>query len=140
MSVEFFVDTNVFIYQLEGLDERKKRIADNIVEAAFGNGCISFQVVQECLNITMRKAEVPLGAGDAQRYLDHVLRPLWRVMPSVQLYRNSIGIQARYQYGFYDSVIIAAAQEAGCKRLLTEDMQSGQRIDGLIIENPFMVS
>lgn len=140
MSAEFFVDTNIFIYQLEALDARKKQIADGIVDDALSNGCISFQVIQECLNTVVRKAEIPLDANDAQRYLDEVLRPLWRVMPSTRLYRDGLDVQARYQYSFYDSLIIAAALEAGCKRLLTEDLQHGQQIYGLKIENPFLLS
>jgi predicted nucleic acid-binding protein len=140
MSVEFFVDTNVFIYQIEALDERKKSIADSIIEKALGNGCISFQVVQECLNTIVRKADIPLNAGDAQRYLEDVLRPLWRVMPSAKLYQTGLELQDRYQYGFYDSLIIAAALEAGCTRLLTEDMQHGQKIERLTIKNPFLDS
>lgn len=38
----------------------------------------------------------------------------------------------------YDSLIVAAALEAGCTRLLTEDLQHGQRIETLIVENPFI--
>lgn len=47
-------------------------------------------------------------------------------------------IRSRYHYGFYDSLIVAAALEAGCARLSTEDLQHGQKIEGLLIENPFL--
>ena len=60
-------------------------------------------------------------------------------MPSHALYRRALEIQARYRYGFYDSLIIAAALEAGCQRLLSEDMQHGQQIEHLRIVNPFLV-
>jgi predicted nucleic acid-binding protein len=52
MSAESFIDTNVFIYQLEALDARKTALADRIIRQGIetGNACISFQVVQECLN------------------------------------------------------------------------------------------
>ena len=43
----------------------------------------------------------------------------------------------RYAFSFYDSLTVAAALEGGCKRLLTEDLQHGQRIGALRIENPF---
>lgn len=140
MSAEVFVDTNVFVYQLEARDKRKKRIADGVIDDALTNGCISFQVVQECLNTVVRKAEIPLDAAGARRYLDNVLYPLWRVMPGRRLYNQGILLQARYQYSFYDSLIVAAALQAGCRRLLTEDLQHGQEIDGLRIENPFLLS
>jgi predicted nucleic acid-binding protein len=43
-----------------------------------------------------------------------------------------------YQLGFYDSLIVAAALHARCKRLLSEDLQHGQNIEGLVITNPFL--
>ncbi len=139
MSAESFIDTNLFIYQLEGSDERKAGIADAIIREGIGTGkaCISFQVVQECLNTVLRKAEIPLTAEQARRYLDAVLTPLFRVSPNVSLYRNALALQGRYRYGFYDSLIIAAALSAGCTRLWSEDLQHGQRIGELVIENPF---
>ena len=57
--------------------------------------------------------------------------------PTPALYRRCLDVQERWKYGFYDSLIVAAALEAGCKRLLSEDLQHGQRIEGLRIENPF---
>lgn len=142
MPAEIFLDTNLFVYQLESLDEIKAPIADRIIGegVSSGNACISFQVVQECLNTFTRKAEIRLGPVDIMDYLDAVLAPLMRVGASTGLYRKAIEIQARYGYSFYDALIIAAALEAGCKRLLTEDMQHGQQIEGMVIENPFLVA
>lgn len=139
MSVESFLDTNLFIYQLDASDHRKSEIADAIIRqgAETGNACVSYQVVQECLNIVLRKAEVPLDLSSARSYLDYVLGPLLRIPASIHLYHRGLDIQGRYGYGFYDSLIIAAALEAGCTRLLTEDMQAGQRIETLTIEDPF---
>jgi len=139
MSAEGFIDTNLFIYQLEALDERKSTIAGRIIRQGVetGNACISFQVVQECLNTVLRKAEIPLDSRGARAYLETVLAPLFRVPASIGLYHRSLDIQARYRYGFYDALIIAAALEAGCTRLYSEDLQHGQQIEGLTIENPF---
>jgi predicted nucleic acid-binding protein len=58
-------------------------------------------------------------------------------MPTQRLYEQALDIQSRYQYSFYDSLIIAAALDGGCTRLLSEDLQHGQRIESLTIENPF---
>ena len=139
MSVECFIDTNLFIYQLEALDGDKKAVADHIISAGIENrnACISFQVVQECLNTALRKAEIPLGTDEMRRYLGSVLAPLFRVPASISLYDRALGVQSRYRYGFYDALIIAAALDAGCARLLSEDMQDGQQIESLTIENPF---
>lgn len=139
MSVERFLDTNLFIYQLEATDRDKSPIADALIREAveMGTACISYQVVQECLNTVLRKAEIPLDITGARAYLDHVLSPLLRVMSSTHLYQRALDIKYRYRYGFYDSLIIAAALEAGCSRLLSEDLQDGQTIESLTIENPF---
>ncbi len=140
MSVENFLDTNLFIYQLETEDEDKAHIANRIIRTGIetGNACISFQVVQECLNTIVRKAQICLNKEQTVQYLDASLSPLLRIYPNVSFYRNSLNIQSRYQYSFYDSLIIAAALEAGCKTLYSEDMQHGQRIEQMTIQNPFI--
>ena len=102
MSVECFIDTNLFIYQLEAADERKRDLADRIIREGIetGNACISYQVVQECLNTVLRKAAVPLDNASARAYLDHVLAPLLRVSASIDLCHRGLDIQARYRFGF----------------------------------------
>ena len=140
MSAESFIDTNLFIYQLEASDERKSATADRIIRKGIEtrDACISFQVVQECLNTVLRKAEIPLSTDETKQYLDNVLAPLYRVPASLSLYRRALDLQTRYRYGFYDSLVIAAALDAGCTRLYSEDLQDGQRIEGLTIKNPFL--
>ena len=139
MSAEVFIDTNVLVYQIDARDPRKQAIAEHIVRQALltGDGCISFQVVQEWLNTVTRKAAIPLGLPQAQASLDTVLAPLCAVSTSVGLYRRALDLQQRWQFSFYDSLIVAAALESGCTRLLSEDLQHGQRIESLVIENPF---
>ncbi len=138
MSVDF-LDSNVFIYLFDPRDERKRTLARGLIDSAIetDRGCISFQVVQETLRVLTGKLSKPLSGDEAQAFLQHSLLPLWRVMPSPGLYGAALRLQARLGFSFYDALIVAAALEAGCKRLLTEDMQHGQRIDGLRIENPF---
>ncbi|HEY6133017.1 MAG TPA: PIN domain-containing protein [Rubrivivax sp.] len=139
MSAEVFIDTNVFVYHLDSTDQRKHRIAEGIVRDALANhrACISFQVVQECLNAATRKAAVPLTPEQARSYLDVVLLPLMQVVPSSALYHRAVDVQQRWKFSFYDSLIVAAALSAGCSRLLTEDLQHGQRIEALTVHNPF---
>ena len=139
MSAEVFIDTNVLVYQVDARDPQKQAIAERIVRQALltGDGCISFQVVQEWLNTVTRKAAIPLGLPQAQAFLDTVLAPLCAVSSSVGLYRRALDLQQRWQFSFYDSLIVAAALESGCTRLLSEDLQHGQRIESLVIENPF---
>ena len=101
------------------------------------SACISFQVVQETLRVLTEKLPRPADADAAQTFFVHTLQPLWRVMPSAGLYGEALRIKGRWKFSFYDALIVAAALEAGCKRLYSEDLQHGQRIEGLRIENPF---
>jgi predicted nucleic acid-binding protein len=135
-----FLDSNVFLYVFDRQDPRKRTKAQELIRDALqsGNAAISHQVVQETLNVLTGKLKTVAGPDEARRFMDAVLVPLWRVMPSLQLYRRGIAIQGRYGFHFYDSLIVAAALEAGCTRLLSEDLQHGQRIETLTVENPFL--
>jgi predicted nucleic acid-binding protein len=139
MSVEFFIDTNVLVYNLDTTDRRKQEIAEGIVREALvsGNACISYQVVQECSNVLLRKATKPLSVVQLRDYLEAVLLPLMQVPSSEALFHRALDVKARWQFGFYDSLIVAGAMLAGCKTLYSEDLQHGQRLDGLIVVNPF---
>lgn len=139
MSVDF-IDANIFIYLFDELDVRKRTISEELVAQAIGqdSGVISFQVVQETLCVITTKLKVPADPADAEILMQRVLKPLWRVMPSAELYTRTLELQSRYRFSFYDALIVAAALEAGCARLLTEDLQHGQQIEGLTIENPFL--
>ena len=136
---ESFLDTNVFLYQLDARDRRKHEVADGLVRRApaTGEACLSTQVVHECLHAAIRKAEIPLDLAGARRYLDVVLAPLCRVGASVELVRRGLDLQGRLSLSFYDSLIVAAALEAGCSRLWSEDLQDGLRVDRLTVRNPF---
>jgi predicted nucleic acid-binding protein len=139
MSVNFF-DTNVLIYLFDEEDQRKSDIARDQVSRALrtGESIISFQVVQETLNVITKKLLVPATPEQANTFLSRTLIPLWKVNPNREFYRRGLSIQSRYQYSFYDSLIIAAALEAGCKILYSEDMQHGQQVELLTIKNPFL--
>ena len=140
-SALHFLDTNIFVYLFDATDKRKRGIAHNLVDTAlsYGSGCISHQVVQETLNVITRKLAKVLSADDARTFMTHSLLPMWRVMPSAALYAKGLQLQTRWKLSYYDALIVAGALEAGCARLLSEDMQHGQRIEALRIENPFRV-
>ncbi|MBK6960927.1 MAG: PIN domain-containing protein [Gammaproteobacteria bacterium] len=139
MSGGDFFDTNVFIYLFDDADARKQAIAQSLVSRALaaGDAAISFQVVQETLHVLTRKFTRQVTPEVAAQILQNSLLPLWRVQPSPALYARALALQERYAFSFYDSLIIAAALEAGSQRLLTEDLHNGQQIDGLTIHNPF---
>ncbi len=138
MSGDFF-DSNVLLYTFDETDSRKQATAERLVGQALESrsASISFQVVQESLSVLSRKFSVTATPEDARKFLEQVLIPLWDVMPTAHLYARTLEIQERYGFHFYDALIVAAALSAGCSRLLSEDLQDGQRIEGLTIVNPF---
>ena len=81
MSVEDFIDSNVFIYMFDETDAHKRQLAENLVRRSLEDSiaCISYQVVQETMNIVIGK----LGATPetARLFLEDVLTPLWGFVP-----------------------------------------------------------
>ena len=138
MSADDFLDSNVLVYSVDTRFPEKRQRAMELVTRSVNEatGCISFQVLQETLNVLIGRLGTPV---DRLRVLmDDVLFPLWQVYPSAPLYQSAITLQGRYGLSFYDSLIVAAALEAGCTRLYSEDLQHGQQIQRLTIVNPFL--
>ncbi len=125
MSAEHFLDTNVLVYSVdEGVPEKPQCVRELVAQSSTdASGCISYQVVQETVNVLTGKFGTPLDR--VRRLLDEVLIPLWEINPTGSLYQSALSLQSRYGFSFYDSLIIAAALEAGCTRLYSEDMQHG---------------
>lgn len=138
MKDKFFLDTNIIVYSFDSPDSPKREISkDLLIKAYHGKGCISFQVIQEFLNVATRKFERPLKTKDAQKYLSKILFPICEVFPSEEIYFMALELSERWRYSFYDSLIIAAALEADCSILYSEDLQNNQKIYQLDIVNPF---
>lgn len=140
MNDKFFLDTNVLIYTFDTRIPAKQQKARQLVTDAITTkqGLISFQVIQEFLNVASRKFAHPLSPKDCQVYLDQVLAPLCEVFPSIDLYNQTIELTERWGYSFYDCLIITAALEADCKILYSEDFQHQQKIQETTIINPFV--
>ena len=137
MSADEFLDSNILVYSVDARAPEKMERAHELVGRSLtnGSGCISFQVVQETLNVLTGK--FGMSADSSRRLLDEILVPLWRVNPTAVLYQTAMSLQGRYGFSFYDSLIVAAALEAGCTRLYSEDLQHGQQGHRLTIVNPF---
>ena len=85
MPAEFFLDTNVLIYTFDRSDPAKRERSGALVERALetGDGVVSYQVVQEFLNVALHKFDRPLAPDEAVRYLRDVLDPLCTVFSSL---------------------------------------------------------
>jgi len=139
MSGKFFLDTNILVYTFDSTVPDKQQIARQLVSTALQSqqGVISYQVVQEFLNVATRKFATPLTAVDAAIYLNKVLTPLCECFPCMTYYAKALEISEQWKFSLYDSLIITAAIESECDTLYTEDLQHKQMIQGLTIINPF---
>lgn len=139
MSDRFFIDTNIFIYCFDDRQSDKRVRALAMISEALqtGNGIISWQVMQEFLNVSTRRFLVPLKSEDAKVYLQKVLHPLCHVFPDLDLYGKALDVLEKTGYSFCDSLIIASALRGGCAILYSEDLHTGQQVDSLKIVNPF---
>src|SRR4051794_12840185 len=138
MSADF-IDSNVLVYLFDNTDAVKREAAETLIRSGLdsGNATISSQVVQEVLNVLTHKLRPPASPEEARRFLGDVLVPLWSGVPRRLLYERALELHSPPQFRFYDALIVAAALAAGCSHLYSEDLQHGQRFEGLTIVNPF---
>ena len=136
-----FLDTNIFVYAFLASEPRKRAKAVELIETSLGSGrgCISYQVVQEFANVARKQFATRLSAGDCKAFIDAAMQPLMRVASSTALIHTALDLQDDLKYSFYDSLMIAAALQAGAEMLYTEDLQHWQLVRGVLrIVNPFL--
>ena len=140
MSDKYFMDTNIFVYSFDTDQEEKRRIALGLISDALDHskGIISYQVVQEFIHVAIKKFKTPLTIDDCRKYLTVVLEPLCEIFSGMELYHQALEIAERWQYSFYDALILSSALKSGCSIIYTEDLQHGQTIRDLLIQNPFL--
>ncbi len=141
MSDRFFLATNIFVYSFDRGSAAKSRQATQLIRTALKiqKGIVSYQVVQEFFNVALQRFSQPMKFDEAEQYYSTIFRPLLSIHSSHALYLEALHLQARYRLSWYDSLIVAAAIQAQCDLLLTEDLQHGQKFGGLQIENPFLL-
>ncbi|HWF66748.1 MAG TPA: PIN domain-containing protein [Acidobacteriaceae bacterium] len=137
MSVKTFVDTNILIYAHD-VDANEKHTAAKKVlyELWEGHrGFLSTQVLQEFYVNVTRKLAKPLTKRSARSVIDRYA--LWCVDTTPVEIASAFRIEDEAKIGFWDALICAVALKAGAERILSEDLNSGQKIAGIRIENPF---
>jgi predicted nucleic acid-binding protein len=142
MNGRFFLDTNIFVYSFDRTAVGKSRRAAQLIQTALKTqkGITSYQVVQEFFNVALQRFAQPMKTEEAEQYFSTTFRPLLGIHSSQALYLDALHLQSRYRLSWCDSLIVAAAIQAQCELLITEDLQHGQRFGDLRIENPFLSS
>lgn len=135
--VRTFFDTNILLYCDDQASPGKQQRALDLVIAhrKQRSGVVSLQVLQEYFANATRKLGV--DAALAQKKVETYAR-LEVVEPTVRDLLDAIDLHRLRQFSIWDALILHAARKAGCKVLLSEDLQHGQTIDGVAILNPFL--
>lgn len=136
MSERVFVDTNVFVYADDADEPDKQRVARDVVRklAAKRCGVVSTQVLTEYVAAARRKLGLSL-AECRQAVLLMCRFEVALIKPEQVL--GALDVATAYGLSHWDALIIKAAATSGCRRLITEDLQHGQSVDGVRVENPF---
>ena len=140
MNVKSFLDTNIIVYAFGQSFPEKAKIAQRLITdgAAAKQAIISYQVVQEFLNVALRGFRLAIARSDLESFVLKALFPMMAISSSRALVIEALRLHGENQLSWYDSLIIAAALQGGCKVLYSEDMQHGRRFGDLVIQNPFL--
>jgi predicted nucleic acid-binding protein len=130
-ATEVFFDTNILLYLLSA-DASK---ADKAQALAADGGVISVQVLNELASVALRKLDMRFGEI---REILSTIRAVCAVIPvDIETHELGMDLVERHQLAVYDALIVAAALQAECRVLYTEDLRHGQQFGRLTIRNPF---
>jgi predicted nucleic acid-binding protein len=136
MKDKAFIDSNLFIYSYTDVLPEKQATARKLIEE-LPQIFISTQVLNEFINIMLKKMKIPWDVitGNLQEIIENTqVKTI-----SAQTVLKACNIADKYNFSYYDSLIIAAALEVGCNTLYSEDMHHNQLIENkLKIVNPFI--
>jgi predicted nucleic acid-binding protein len=129
-----FLDTNILLYAQEANAK-----GDRARALLASGGKLSVQVLNEFTAVSRRKRQ--RDWDDIAEAISDVLTVLDPPLPlTLDLHAAARTLAEDHQLSFYDALIVAAAIDAGCDTLFSEDMQHGRGIGGLTIVNPFLAS
>lgn len=130
---KIFFDTNTLLYLLSSDIKKADWVSKNLQQ----HNVISVQVLNEFTSASLRK--IKISNTELDEFLDLFTSTFQVRSLDMDTFETGLMVSRRYGYQHYDSMIIAAALQAGCERLYSEDMQHRQVIDKrLQIVNPFV--
>jgi len=115
----------------------KHQIAETVLRELWSEraGVLSVQVLQEFYVNVTRKIPVPLSKEAARQVVSNY--EIWCTETTSAEVSAAFRIEDESRIGFWDALIVSSAAKSGATRLLSEDFNAGQRIAGIVIENPF---
>jgi len=137
MRDKTFIDTNVLIYAHDVDAQDKHAAAKKVLLELWEerSGVLSMQVLQEFYVNVTRKIARPISKESARQVVSSY--SIWCVDTTPAEISTAFRIEDESRIGFWDALIVASALKSGANRILTEDLNAGQKIAGIRIENPF---
>lgn len=137
MSAKTFVDTNVLIYAHDVDAKAKHDAAKGVLLELWSQrmGVLSMQVLQEFYVNVTRKISSPLPRNVARQVVNTY--SVWCIETTPADIAAAFRIEDESRIGFWDALIVAAAAKSGATHILSEDLNAGQMIAGISVENPF---
>jgi predicted nucleic acid-binding protein len=136
MTEPVFVDTNIWVYAVDAADPvKRERALQAIAPVAGRDLVVSTQVLTEFYAVVTRKLAVPVAQDEAGPMVDQ-LRALPVVAIDGSLVAAAIAGSREWQVSIWDALIIRAAESAGCRRVLSEDLADGRTYGSIVVENP----
>jgi predicted nucleic acid-binding protein len=137
MSDKIFVDTNVLIYAHDVDAKAKHETAKRVLHGLWSErtGVLSLQVLQEFYVNVTRKIANPLSKESARLVVSTYTT--WCIETTPAEIASAFRIEDESRIGFWDALILASAVKSGADRILSEDLNAGQTISGVLIQNPF---
>jgi predicted nucleic acid-binding protein len=137
MKDRFFIDTNLWIYLYDLRDEFKRKSIEKIINDNFENILISTQVLNEIYNTLSKK--IKIDHHTIKEIIFETIINFEVSNLSVVTVLQAIELKAKYQFSYWDSLIVSSALENNCTLLYSEDLQNNQIIENkLRIINPFL--
>jgi len=139
-EARFFVDTNLFVYFRDATEVVKQTQAAEWMTflSRQRSGRTSAQVLNEFYVTVTQKLKIGLSREVAWEDVSALMR--WNpVSIDTEVLRQARAVQLRYQFSWWDALIVSPAMKARCDYLLTEDLSDGQDLDGVRVINPFSV-
>ena len=132
-----FIDTNIWVYALSAQNHAKKKVAVNLIAKSYREDviCVSSQVLKEFANFAFKKTTK--SASEINAMLSKIGSYTF-VADTRELVADGVIGKEVWQVGFYDALMIAAANKAGCSTIFTEDLNNGQKYGNVTVVNPFV--
>lgn len=138
MSDRAFLDTNILVYAYDEHERWKQKKAQALLTDGIEseNVVLSVQVLGEFFNVVTRHIKLPLSPGEAHEIIDTLsILPVQEI--DLTMVNRAIDTHKTYRISYWDSLIVSAAERAGCAKIFSEDLSDGQTYHNILVYNPF---